>query len=207
MFDLTIEEIPRLKILDAPAGACSFTAVANAKGGDVTAIDLAYFHPVDELYGKGQEDIQQAVSGLAKAKENFVWETFEDIASLESNRQRALEDCIAHMKISPDRYIPCVLPDLPFSDEQFDLTLSAHFLFMYADRLDFSFHLQVIKELLRVTKKEVRIFPLVDLMSNRYENLDAIKEAVHELGWKTEERLARYEFQRGANSFLRIYRD
>ncbi len=50
-----------------------------------------------------------------------------------------------------ERYIPVTLPSLPFMNEEFDILLSAHFLFMYADRLDYQFHIETVKELLRVT--------------------------------------------------------
>ncbi|MGM0873249.1 MAG: hypothetical protein ACQEWV_00350 [Bacillota bacterium] len=45
---------------------------------------------------------------------------------------------------------------------------------MYGDRLDYSFHLETLKELLRVTSEEVRIFPLVDLNGKRYQHLEAL---------------------------------
>ncbi|AZV43014.1 SAM-dependent methyltransferase [Peribacillus asahii] len=41
---------------------------------------------------------------------------------------------------------------------------------MYADRLDYQFHIKMINELLRVTKEEIRIFPLIDLEGKRYEH-------------------------------------
>ncbi|MHA0858497.1 hypothetical protein [Paenibacillus sp. CMAA1364] len=53
MFDLSNEDIRNHEILDAPSGACSFTAIANSRGGNVTAADIAYYHTGDELYNKG----------------------------------------------------------------------------------------------------------------------------------------------------------
>ena len=49
MFSLSIEELIGKKILDCPAGACSFTAVGNKSGLDVTACDIAYYHSGEEL--------------------------------------------------------------------------------------------------------------------------------------------------------------
>ena len=136
-----------------------------------------------------------------------MWEYFKDLKDLESHRRQALNECIEHMKVSPEQYVPCELPNSPFENDSFDLTLSAHFLFTYADRLDYEFHLQTIKELLRVTRTEVRIFPLVDLNCNRYEQLNSLLFEIHKIGWKTEEKTVDYEFQRNANSMLRIYKD
>lgn len=206
MFDLSDDIIKNNSILDVPAGSCSFAAIANSIGGKVTAADIAYYHSVEKLYEKGLMDISQIVSSLCKVKEQYVWSYFKDVGSLEETRRRALYDCVAHKKSNPNVYIPCVLPKLPFEDKQFDITLMAHFLFTYSDRLCLSFHKETIKELLRVTKKEVRIFPVVDLKSKRYSEMDIILEFIQICGWKAEERTVHYEFQRHANSMLRIYK-
>ena len=207
MFDLTTDELQNNTILDAPAGACSFTSNACDSGYHVTATDIAYFHPADQLEQKGKEDIQHAVEGISKVKEKYKWDYFHSIDELEQHRSSALVDCVRHMKKSPQSYIPSVLPKLPFEDDQFDMVLSAHFLFMYADRLDLDFHKKTLTEMTRVARKEIRIFPLTDLTGNRYENLSEIIQFAHDLGWKTEERQVSYEFQKNANSMLRLFRD
>jgi hypothetical protein len=99
-----------------------------------------------------------------------------------------------------------VLPDLPFNDEAFDLTLSAHFLFMYSDRLDYDFHLKTVKELMRVTRGELRIFPLVDLSCKRYEHLERLIADLVREGFAAEEIEVPYEFQKGAKQMLKIRR-
>lgn len=206
MFNLSEEEIKEQRILDAPAGACSFTAVAHSKGSIVTAADIAYFHPIDELYNKGINDIEQAAEGLSLVQDQYIWSYFQNMDALEKHRREAVQVCINHMGKYPDCYVPCQLPNLPFENEGFDMTLSAHFLFTYADRLDLEFHKQTIRELLRVTKTEVRIFPLVDLKSTKFTELDTIKEFIHNMGWNAEEQVVDYEFQKNANSMLRIYK-
>ena len=64
--------------------------------------------------------------------------------------------------LKENRYIHVELPCLPFSDNQFKLSLSSHFLFLYSDNLSFEFHLDAIKEMLRVSK-EARIFPILNV--------------------------------------------
>jgi hypothetical protein len=204
MFNLSKEELKGKKILDCPAGACSFTAKANQLGADVTATDIAYYHPFEQLAQKGFEDIEHAMLNMEKAQSNYVWDYFRTVEGLRNHRMQALDDCSNDMKQFPNRYIPAVLPKLPFKNKEFDLTLSAHLLFMYADRLDYNFHLQSIQELLRVTKEEIRIFPLVDLSCKRYEHIDKLLDYIQSQGYTTEEILARYEFQQGANTMLRI---
>ncbi|MNH42961.1 hypothetical protein D3C79_1047630 [compost metagenome] len=77
---------------------------------------------------------------------------------------------------------------------------------MYGDRLDYDFHLRTLLELMRVTKSEIRIFPLIDLSSRRYHELERLVSAVQAQGWTAEEQQVPYEFQKGANSMLRLLR-
>lgn len=206
MFDLKEPELVAQRILDCPAGACSFTAIVNQLGGDATAADIAYFHSIDELADKGVQDIEHVKFELSKVHDNFVWEYFETIDDLASAREKALIDSTQARKQNPDRYVPVILPNLPFSDQTFDLTLSAHFLFMYSDRLDYDFHLKTVQELMRVTREELRIFPLVDLSGKRYEQLARLRDDLVSLGFITEEIKVPYEFQQGANQMLKVRR-
>jgi hypothetical protein len=141
---------------------------------------------------------------MQKARNNYKWDYFKDIKGLRSHRLSALQDCANDMKESSERYIPVTLPSLPFKNEEFDILLSAHFLFLYADRLDYQFHIETLNELLRVTKEEVRIFPLVDLEGKRYNPLDKLINYLTDNGCKVEEVNVPYEFQINANSMLKI---
>ncbi len=207
MFLLSEEELKGKKILDCPAGACSFTAVGNKSDLDITACDIAYYHSGEDLKNKGLLDIEHAMNHMKKAQNNYKWDYFKDIEGLRIHRLSALQDCANHMRESSERYVPTTLPSLPFKNEEFDILLSAHFLFMYSDRLDYQFHIETLDELLRVTKEEVRIFPLVDLEGKRYNQLDKIISYLTDSGCKVEEVNVPYEFQTNANSMLRIYKD
>jgi len=204
MFALSEEELIGKKLLDCPAGACSFPAVGNLSGLDITACDIAYYHSVEDLRNKGLQDIEHAMEHMEKVKSNYKWEYFKDIEGLKNHRFRALQDCTNDMRTSSERYIPVTLPFLPFENGEFDIILSAHFLFMYGDRLDFRFHIETLKELLRISKEEIRIFPLVDLEGKRYKHLDKILRYLVDSGCKVEEIKVPYEFQINANSMLKI---
>jgi hypothetical protein len=75
---------------------------------------------------------------------------------------------------------------------------------MYADRLDYQFHITTINELLRVTQEEIRIFPLVDLEGKRYVYLDKLISYLADNGCTVEEVKVPYEFQANADSMLII---
>nr|WP_232229102.1 class I SAM-dependent methyltransferase [Paenibacillus zanthoxyli] len=204
MFGLSEEELKGRTVLDCPGGACAFTARANALGAQAVSADIAYYYPPLPLEEKGLEDIRHTMNQLEKAQAGFKWDYFLSVEELRAHRSRALEECIADLKRHPDRYVPAVLPELPFEDERFDLTLSAHFLFMYGDRLDYDFHLKSLRELLRVTRRELRIYPLVDLSGNRYGQMDDLLAQIAEDGCTAEEVQVPYEFQKGTGRMLRI---
>ena len=204
MFSLSVEQLKGKRILDCPAGACSFTATGNKLNLDVTACDIAYYHPVDALEKKGYQDLEHTMINMEKIKSNYSWDFFKDVESLKMHRETALKECVGDMKNSSERYVPVTLPSLPFRNGEFDMLLSAHFLFMYADRLDFQFHLDTLNELLRVTKEEVRLFPLVDLEGNRYQYLDKLISYLEGIGCSVEEIRVPYEFQQNANTMLRL---
>ncbi|ABO66956.1 hypothetical protein [Geobacillus thermodenitrificans] len=110
MFGLTKEELVGRKILDCPAGACSFTAVSNQLGMDVTACDIAYYLPIEQLEQKGLQDIETTMSNMERAdiQKNFLWDYFKSADELKQIRTQALNQCISDMKRNKNRYIPAV---------------------------------------------------------------------------------------------------
>ena len=97
------------------------------------------------------------------------------------------------------------MPELPFPDGAVDLVLSSHLLFTYADRLDEGFHRAALLEMARVSRREVRVFPLVDqagaalpvLLDRVLRYLAAAGVAADVIGVEA-------EFQRGATQLLRL---
>ena len=88
--------------------------------------------------------------------------------------------------IEENRYIAAKLPKLPFDTESFDLVLSSYLLFTYSKiikEFDYQSHLDSILELFRVSRREVRIYPVQGIKNelNEYvENLliDLKKESI-----------------------------
>ncbi|MGQ8871981.1 SAM-dependent methyltransferase [Paenibacillus sp. TSA_86.1] len=204
MFHLTADELKGRTILDCPGGACSFSSQARKHGAHPVAGDIVYQYGIQELETKGLQDIEHTMKQMQAVQGKYVWDQFGSILGLKEERLRAVTDCVADMRSHPECYVHTVLPQLPFNDEQFDLTLSAHFLFTYADRLSFGFHTQTLLELLRVTRHEIRIFPTVDLSGKRYEFMDELKASLEKRGCVVSEIKTSYEFQRNAHTMLRI---
>jgi hypothetical protein len=76
-------------------------------------------------------------------------------------RKRASGIFFSDFKTHPERYVAGELPRLPFANGEFDLTLISYLLFAYQNRFDYEFHRQSILEIMRVTRREARIYPTV----------------------------------------------
>ncbi|PKV82514.1 methyltransferase domain-containing protein [Nocardia fluminea] len=203
MFALTDDDLDR-RILDCPGGAAGFTAEVSRRGGDVTACDVAYFG--DGLEQVAATAVAEADRGNRYVREHadaYSWTFFADPDAHHRARRESAEHFAAHARAAPDRYVAARLPTLPFPDHTFDLVLSSHLLFSYADDLDYAFHYRSIVELARVAITEVRLFPLTPIgSSKRYPRLEQLLADLSEVGIRS--RIARvdYEFQDGADEML-----
>lgn len=208
IFDLDESILPRGRILDCPAGASSFAAVANRKGFDVTAGDIFYDLAADVLMEKGKKDIRHVFERFDEASHLYVWKYYKNKDEVMLLRRKALDLFIGDFPegFSRGRYLRAALPHLPFADGEFMLVLSGHFLFLYNDRLDLNFHKACLKELARVCSSEVRIFPLSGLNTKLYPYMDDVFSYLRHEGVKAEIVNVPFEFQKGANQMLKLRR-
>ena len=82
--------------------------------------------------------------------------------------------------------------------------MSSHFLFLYSEHFDLKFHIDSILEMCRVSKNEVKIFPLLDLKNQKSEYLKSILKILENKGFEAKIIKINYEFQKGANEMLSI---
>jgi hypothetical protein len=203
MFALTAADLAR-RILDCPGGTASFTAEVNAAGGDATACDLIYAqHSADELAARSVTETERGNRYVRAHPEQYRWSFFTDPEEHQRSRIAAGNCFAADLHSHPHRYVAGRLPELPFADASFELVLSSHLLFSYADRLDFAFHRQTICELMRVARDELRIFPLVAMGSCLpYPLLAELLTQLVEHGVVGRVVGVDYEFQAGGNQML-----
>lgn len=203
MFRLTGQDLSR-SIVDCPGGAASFTAEVNA-GGRVTACDPMYREDAAAIGELSLADMRRANKYQRENPDEYVWTFFADPDEYLVSRTRAGELFIRDMTENPDSYVVASLPTLPFADQTFDLALSSHLLFAYADRLDRDFHLDSIRELARVAA-EVRVFPLVPFGFPDNPDLPGVVGELTRGGLRAELIGVDYELQRGADTMLRVVR-
>jgi SAM-dependent methyltransferase len=201
MFSLEDCDFDNMKILDCAAGASSFTAHMSGKGCDVMAVDLLYCEEPDVLGDKCRDHMEVLVEGLASV-DSFVWSFFKDVNELKDERNLACSEFIQDYRNHRGRYVPGDLSKLPFEDDSFDLVLCSHLLFIYDHRLNYEFHLNSIKEMLRVSSDELRIYPLV---KNKGIKSLFVNQIVSDLEDVEVDLLkVDYEFRRGGNEMMII---
>jgi hypothetical protein len=168
MFKLGDMNLKNEKILDVASGVSSFCREANSKGYNVTASDRIYNFSAEEIEEKCIKDLEMVVEKLPSVADLYKWEFFKDIDVLKKNRERAYKLFIEDFKReNGKRYITVEYPQTKFADKEFTISLISHFLFMYDEHLDYEFHKKAISEVIRITSKEIRIFPIVNLKGKR----------------------------------------
>lgn len=202
MFDLTDEELLEGPVLDCPGGAASFGAEVRSLGGEVVSVDPLYAEPRDALVARAGRDLERGNRYTATHAGHFAWRFFSDPEEHAASRRASIGRFAEDFELDGERYIAAALPELPFPDGRFELSLCSHLLFSYSDRLDAEFHHRAIVELVRVARREARVFPLLDTRGTRYERLQHLRAGLGEEGVETAVVRVAYEFQRGGDEML-----
>ncbi len=206
--DLDIVSLKGSKVLDCPSGPSSFVAEANRMGIKAVGCDSFYDLPLEQLVSNGLKDILHVIERLSEKMHLFKWDYYPSVEAVKESRTRALklfeEDFQIGLK--EERYVRASLPVLPFSDSSFELVLSAHFLFIYDDKLDYEFHLNSILELSRVCSREVRIYPLQSMDARIYPYMGKLIIDLKQRGLDARIVEVGFEFLKGSNFMLQIKR-
>jgi hypothetical protein len=202
MFDLNV--LPE-SVLDCCAGGAGFTAEAAARGVDAIAADPAYALDHAELVDSVRCSLP-ATSGIVDEHGgSFVWHWYGSPERKDQYRIEAADAFLQDVAAAPERYVAAGLPELPFGDRRFELVLCSHLLFTWADTYDLEWHQAALRELIRVSNAEVRVFPLVQQGAG--DPVPWLPELLESLeGVTTEIRKVPYEFQAGADEMLVVSR-
>jgi hypothetical protein len=204
MFDLTEADL-KLRILGCGDGPAAFNSTLSQRGGNIVSIDPVYAFNAGQLRSRISETYATVMTQMHKNHGDYVWGTIPSVEQLGNIRMAAMETFLADFEAGKQagRYISGELPVLPFANQQFDLALSSHFLFLYSAHLSAEFHLQALLEMLRVSS-EVRVFPLLTLNGATSPHVQFVEEQLAEQGFGAEIKRVPYEFQRGGNEMLVI---
>jgi hypothetical protein len=193
MFNFEPENWRGKKVLDCCGGPAALTATAGNWDIEAIACDPLYEASASELRARVDEDV--AIVDSLQAKTMYL---FDDEVRRAQRRRKDMDAFTADYEQGKKtgRYVAGALPNLPFGDNSFDLTLCGNFLFLYSDTesggilkdspFDYDFHLLSLRELARITKGEVRLYPLNGPEVERHAYLDDLRVALTSEGIKTE---------------------
>ncbi|MFW6354961.1 MAG: methyltransferase [Verrucomicrobiota bacterium] len=159
-------------VLDVAAGPSSFALEATLAGAEVVAVDPLYRYRLAALRDRAERDTARVRAMVAAHPARFRGGAAG--AQLLGRREVAAERFLADYAAGrgAGRYRAAALPQLPFPDDTFETVLCAHFLFLYAGPFDHAFHLAACRELCRVARGEVLLYPLCDLTGTPYARLE-----------------------------------
>lgn len=205
MFDLSDADLTG-RLLDCPGGGAGFAADVSERGGHATAVDPAYAGPAADLIRRLDGELRRGSTWATTHAHRYVWDFYGDPVQHDRVREDSAHLFAQDLSRHPQRYVAAALPELPFSDGAFDLVLSSHLLFTYADRLDARFHLASLRELARVSRGRVRVYPLVDQAGRAVADLlDQLMRQLTDDGLSPRLVDVDYEFQRGARTMLELH--
>lgn len=204
MFHLSAADL-QLCILGCGDGPAEFNSELSRAGGRVVSFDPIYVFNTAQIQSRVSETYQAVMSQIRLNQADYLWETIRSVEDLGKIRMSAMDGFLSDFETGKleGRYIAGELPFLPFENQSFDLALSSHFLFLYSEHLTAEFHLQSLREMLRVAN-EVRVFPVLTLDGKLSQYLDFVSAYLKEDGYCAELKSVPYEFQRGGNQMLVI---
>ena len=202
MFDLK-DDLDK-KILGIADGPAAFNAHMHQQGKQVISCDPIYQFNVDELRVQIEKHFKVVVEQMHKNSAMFAFKHFKTVQEMADGRYEAMQVFLHdYAQAEQGRYIHAKLPNLPFEDKYFDLSICSHFLLLYAEHLDFNFHTEAIEELLRVSK-EVRIFPITNLNATRSKHVEPLIAFFDKKGYSVTIKKVDYESQKGSDQMLII---
>jgi hypothetical protein len=206
MFELTPEDLQK-SILGVGDGPASFNAEGTGLGYSIKSMDPLYVFAAAQIQERFDAVVDNIIEQVRSTPGDWDWTYHQSPDNLKINRERAIALFCADFESgrAAHRYEVGELPHLPYRDGEFELGLCSHLLFLYSDQLDQQFHLNAIREMLRVCQ-EVRIFPLLTLMLDPSPHLDPVIEALQAESFTCQVQQVDYCFQRNGNQMLKIQR-
>jgi SAM-dependent methyltransferase len=206
MFSLSEADL-NAKILGCGDGPASFNAEMTELEHSVVSIDPVYQFSAEQIEQRVRATYETVISQVKQNSSHYIWNNFRDADELGNARLKAMERFLLDYESGKNtgRYLSQSLPALEFVDDQFDLCVCSHLLFLYSEQLSFDFHIASIHELLRIAP-EVRIFPLLKLNGAPSSYLELVLEDLSNKGCSVKVQSVDYEVQKGGNQMLRISR-
>lgn len=191
-------------VLDVAGGVSSFCVEANELGLRALSCDPIYDREPARIRAQAEPDLDyvyQIVDGLP----TYRWDYYKDRDHMRELRASALRQFLPdYERHRSRRYVPGVLPHLPFADRSFDLTLVSYLLFAYEDKFPYEFHREAVLDLMRVTRGELRIYPTVTFEARESSYVRQLMADPSLRQFQFEIVKTDFEFLLHSNCFLRV---
>lgn len=203
-FALDRGDLEGRSILDVASGVSSFCAEANRAGWNVTAVDPIYDLAPDVIRERCARDLEH-VTGAIDGLTTYRWDFYQSPERLKEFRRRAYTTFLEDYPVAPrGRYVAASLPSLPFRDGMFDLVLVSYLLLVYEEHFTYEFHRDALRELMRLTRHELRLYPLVNFEARDSSHLPRLVSDPALAAFAFEEVQTDFEFLLNSNRYLRV---
>ncbi|MBD2203930.1 SAM-dependent methyltransferase [Calothrix sp. FACHB-1219] len=204
MFALSDADLKK-SILGCGDGPASFNAEMTELGYSVVSIDPIYEFAAQQIKQRVQETYESVITQVKQNSNNYIWKNFRNADELGYARLAAMEKFLSDYETGrkEGRYLPQSLPHLELANNQFELCVCSHLLFLYSEQLSLDFHIASIDSLLTISP-EVRIFPLLKLNCEISPYLEPVIQKFSNQGFDVQLQPVAYEFQKGGNQMLTI---
>lgn len=204
MFGISKDFLAGKRVLDAAAGVSNYCAIANVFGLDVTAVDPIYNLSPNEIEMRAEEDLDQLMHQLPFNKTHYNWSFYGDLEGVKVSRVKAYKTFLKDFERNKSRYVTGSITALPFADKSFDVTLVSHLMFLFDHLFNETDQILIFKELVRVTKEEILIFPTKNLAGENSKWVDLIIKNSEFLNINFKIERSEFEFQKGNSLRLRV---
>jgi hypothetical protein len=206
MFALTEADIEK-SILGVTDGPASFNAEMHSLGKQAVSVDPLYAFRGEDIQKQFNSVIDNIIAQVYATPDNWVWGYHHSPRQLRAHRIQVMNTFVSDYAAGKleGRYLVDKLPHLDFTDNQFDLALCSHFLFLYSEQYSYGFHHAAVLEMLRVAR-EVRIFPLLTLMLEKSPHLLPLVQDLEAQGYSVTIQKVDYELQKGGDELLKVHR-
>lgn len=202
-FLLEPEALRGRKVLDVAGGVSSFTAEANDDGIDAMSVDPIYELTAEEIRKRSGPDLDRVIAGV-RGLPTYRWTAYRDPEHVRELRERAVARFLEDFQKNAERYRAGALPQLPFAEKTFNVTLVSYLLFAYDAHFTYEFHREALLELMRVTATEVRIYPTVNFEAEPSAYVQRLRNDPACGGYRFEIVRTDFEFLVGSSCFLRV---
>lgn len=205
MFDLKERDFSA-RLLEYGCGPSAINAELHESTHHVISCDPLFSLDKSTLFTKVSLIFEDMIERVKQEKERFDFKRYGTLDALIVKRREGLDAFFSDYEQGrvEGRYIPAHDYQLPLADFSFDFALSSHYLFADLEDQDVDFHLNIIRELARVSK-EVRIFPLIDGHGQPSPYLGPVLLGLQESNFGVEVREVKYHLQPQGNAMLRVW--